>query len=261
MTKSIYPVLFAAILVSSLSGCLHLNESNDTLFQSSTIGALFERVYDGDTTYKELKEHGDFGIGTFDGVDGEMVALDGNFYQIKADGKAYPVDDEMRTPFAVVKFFESDKTIPLEGSLDMRRTTAYIDGQLPTENIFYAVRIDGIFSSMKVRSVFRQQKPYPPFSEVVRNQSVFELHDVIGTIVGFRFPEYINGINVPGYHFHFISEDRKAGGHVLEFELRKGKAELDSTNKFYMVLPHREEFYRANLNRSKPSDVEKEKAE
>ena len=261
MTKSIYPVLFATIFVFALSGCLHLKDSNDALFQSSTITALFERVYEGDTTYGELKTRGDFGIGTFDGVDGEMVALDENFYQIKADGKAYPVDDEMRTPFAVVKFFESDKTIPLEESLDMRRITDYIDRRLPTKNIFYAVRIDGIFSYIKVRSVTGQQKPYPPFSEVIRNQSVFELHDVKGTVVGFRFPEYTNGINVPGYHFHFITEDRKAGGHVLEFEVRNGKAEADFTNKFYMVLPHHEDFYKANLNRGKLSDMEKEKAE
>lgn len=51
--------------------------SDDILYQVSTINALLEGIYDGDTSYGELKQHGDFGIGTFSGLDGGMIELDG----------------------------------------------------------------------------------------------------------------------------------------------------------------------------------------
>ena len=103
-------LLTAILLVVTMTGCLHCKKNKDVLFQISTIGALLEGVYDGETTYGELKRHGDFGIGTFNGLDGEMIGLEGKFYQIKTDGIAYLFDDSMKTPFATVTFFESDKS-------------------------------------------------------------------------------------------------------------------------------------------------------
>ncbi|MEW6418295.1 MAG: acetolactate decarboxylase, partial [Nitrospirota bacterium] len=215
-----------------------------------------EGVYDGNITYKEIKTHGDFGIGTFHGLDGEMIGFNGEFYQIKEDGVAYPVEDLMKTPFAIVTFFEPDETIVIDNPLDFEQLSEYIDNQIPTKNIFYAMRIDGDFSYMKVRSVPKQQKPYPPISEVIKNQPVFEFNNVKGTIVGFRFPEYMKGVNVPGYHFHFITEDRKAGGHILEMQIKEAKADIDYTSEFYMVLPENDEFYKADLSKEKQKLLE-----
>ncbi|MCP8318695.1 MAG: acetolactate decarboxylase, partial [Candidatus Methylarchaceae archaeon HK01B] len=95
-----------------------LQENDDILFQTSTISALLEGAYDGNMTYGELKKHGDFGLGTFNGLDGEMAGLDGTFYQVKDDGIAYPVDDSIKTPFALVTFFEADKLNFLDDSLN-----------------------------------------------------------------------------------------------------------------------------------------------
>src|SRR4028118_424870 len=77
-----------------------------TLFQTSTIDALLHGEYDGDVDFEELGGRGDFGLGTLEALDGEMVALDGGFYQVKADGRAYEIEPRARTPFAVVTFFE-----------------------------------------------------------------------------------------------------------------------------------------------------------
>jgi len=163
--------------------------------------------------------------------------LEGKFYQIKADGIAYPVDDSMKTPFAVVTFFEPDKSVLLDEASDYKELQQYLDNLLPKKDIFYAIKIEGAFKYIKARNIPKQNKPYPPFSEVVKNQLIFEFHNVEGTIVGFRCPAYIERINVPGYHFHFITKDKKTGGHLLECQMQNAKIEIDYTPEFHMILP------------------------
>jgi len=241
----------------TLYGCSHLQGNRDVLFQTSTLGALLEGVYDGHTTCGELKRHGDFGIGTFDALDGEMVVLGGKVYQVRADGKVYSPKDSLGTPFAVVTFFEPDKTLVLDSCRDYEELQEYLDSSLPTKNILYAIRIESTFTYIKTRSVPKQKKPYPRLVEVVKNQPTFEFHNVRGTIVGFRLPFYMDGINVPGYHFHFITEDKTAGGHLLDCSASNVNIELDYTHGFYMVLPEQSEFYRADMTKKEHGEVEK----
>lgn len=255
--KTIRYLLLFAFLAVVVCGCSHLQKDRDVLFQTSTINALLEGIYDGETTYGELKQHGDFGLGTFNGLDGEMVGLDGKFYQVKADGIAYPVSDSAKTPFAVVTFFKTDKTVLLEKAEDYSQLKQYLDYSLPTKNIFYAIKIEGVFKYIKTRSVPGQTKPYPPLVEVTKNQPIFEFHDVKGTIVGFRCPVYVKGINVPGYHLHFITKNKKAGGHILECQMRNVNIEVDYTSKFFMVLPEHSEFYKVDLSKEKQTELEK----
>ncbi|MBM4447236.1 MAG: acetolactate decarboxylase [Chloroflexi bacterium] len=237
--KKVYLLLVLALLIltTCASGCLSSTRDRDVLFQTSMFSALSEGDYDGDLIYKELKKHGDFGIGTFDDLDGEMIALGSEFYQIKADGKAYPVEDSMETPFAIVTFFEPDKAVSLDNVSGHEQLKQYLDGMLPTRNIFYAIKIEGDFEYIKARSVAAQSKPYPPLDEALKGQTMFEFHDVTGTLVGFWCPTYVDEINVPGYHFHFITADRKNGGHLLECKIKSAQAEIDYTSEFYMALP------------------------
>jgi len=233
-------------------------ESNeDIIYQTSTINALVEGVYDGDITFEELRKHGDFGLGTFNQLDGEMIALDGDFYQIKSNGIAYLVNDSMLTPFSIVTFFESDDEILLQKSKNYTELEHYLDDLLPTENIFYAIKIEGTFDYIKARSVPRQNKPYSNLTIVVQNQSIFEFNDVKGTIVGFRTPEYVGGINVPGYHLHFITNDKQAGGHVLELEIENVSVNIDYTSDFYLVLPENKEFYELESIKEMQKDIER----
>ena len=185
-----------------------------------------------------------------------MLALDGNYYQIKTDGIAYPVTEEMMTPFAAVTYFEVDKNVRLEKSMNLTELEEYLDQNLPVENLFYAVKIEGNFSSLKARSVPKQEKPYPKLTDVVSNQTVFELENVSGTLVGFRTPEYVKGINVPGYHIHFINKDRNSGGHVLDFELENGNISLDTTNAFFMELPTSGDFSKVELGKDLQAELE-----
>jgi len=207
------------------------------LFQTSTIDALLEGRYDGDVSFAELEEHGDFGLGTLEALDGEMVALDGSFFQVKADGRAYAIDGGTRTPFAVVTFFEPGLSQRLTGPMDLATFCTHLDLLVGGEASCYAVRVDGRFEYVKTRSVPRQRRPYPPLTKVVEHQPTFELRDVPGSLVGLRFPRYAQGLNVAGYHFHFITAERSAGGHVLEFQLARGDLLVDSEANLRLELP------------------------
>lgn len=186
------------------------------LTQWSTIDALVTGHYDGEVSLAEVKRHGDFGLGTFEGADGEMVLLDGRVYQITSAGEVREPGDAVRSPFAaVVSFKKADFELSLPAGLTLEQVQARVEASLPSKNIFYAVRVDGHFDEVRTRSVSRQVKPYPPLAAVVKAQSLFTLAKSKGTLVGLRCPEFAKGVNVPGYHFHYLQSDRTAGGHVL----------------------------------------------
>lgn len=256
MTKSIkilyiaLAVAMAVILVPEIQASSNdtRSYSNDTLFQASTISSLMVGDFDGTTTIKELKAHGDFGVGTVDNLDGEMIGLDGQFYQVKSNGVAYPINDSMETPFAEVVFFNPDEILTLNGTSNLTQIENYLDSKLATKNIFYAIRIDGTFDYVKTRSVPVQSKPYPTLAEAVKGQKVFEFHNISGTLVGFRSPDFANGINVPGYHMHFITSDRSSGGHLLDLKIKNASIKIDDRSELEMILPNNEEFNQTDLS-------------
>jgi acetolactate decarboxylase len=245
------------VILAVMPGCSQVSRYRETLTQISTIGALLNGAYDGVMDYKTLKTYGDFGIGTFAGLDGEMVELDGSFYQVKADGIAYPVSGDMETPFAAVTFFDADVEETLPEGLTFTDFPAFMASLLPTENIFYAIKIEGTLTYVKTRSVPGQEKPYPPLVEVTANQTTFDFTDVKGTIVGFWCPDYASGVNVAGYHLHFLTEDRGAGGHVLEFTIKQASVSFDATPEFLMILPDEgSDFYGLDLGQDQQEELE-----
>ena len=249
-------VAWLAVLAATSAGCAG-RADRDVLFQTATLGALVEGVYDGNLAVGELKKRGDLGLGTFDALDGEMVMLDGRVYRVRADGKAEAVGDEETTPFATVTFFEADHTGSLEGPFDLARVEEMLDTVLPTKNIPYAVKIEGTFARVKTRSIPRQTKPYPRLPEVAAKQPTFEFENVRGTLVGFRCPQYMKGLNFPGWHLHFLTADRTAGGHVLELVTGKVQFALDYTPAIRVALPKGGGFYEADLAGDKTADLKR----
>jgi acetolactate decarboxylase len=219
-------------------GDLHAERRAHVLFQASTIGALLDGAYEGDLSFAELAEHGDLGLGTLNGLDGEMIAVDGRFYRADVDGMVGEVEGSARTPFAVVTRFEPGIDETIAGPLEHDELLARLDDLIPAAAASCAIRLDGRFESVRARSVPRQSPPYRPLTEVVAEQHVFELRDVSGTMLGFRFPSYAEGIEVSGYHLHFIDDDRGRGGHVLGSGCRDPlRARLDPSGDLRVELP------------------------
>jgi acetolactate decarboxylase len=211
----------------------------ETFYQVSTIDALMQGVFDGVQPVGELKRHGDFGIGTFDALDGEMIVLDGVVWQAKADGRIYPVADNLTTPFATVTYFDSDlSTLTTGQPMNLSVFASTMEKRLPTGNMVYAVRMHGTFPMMKVRAIPAQQKPYPTLANASLQQSVYSYSDTTGTVIGFYTPAFFKGLNVAGYHLHYLSDDHTIGGHILDFTVPATMTvEYDITPGFTMALP------------------------
>jgi acetolactate decarboxylase len=222
-------------------------EGRRVFFQYSTIQALMAGVYDGDLTFRELAEQGDFGLGTLNGLDGEMIGVDGKFYQVKANGVANPVPKTAKTPFANVTWFHPDTTINVNDPVSLQDLEQYLRKLLPSPNLIYAIKITGTFPFIKTRSVSRQLRPYPLLTEAVKKQTVFEFYQVSGVIVGFWTPSYLAGVNVAGYHLHFITADRRAGGHLLNCCLEQARIEISRMAEFKLQLPRSGEFLQKDL--------------
>jgi acetolactate decarboxylase len=221
---------------------LHREREPHVLFQASTIGALLEGAFDGDLSFAELAEHGDLGLGTLNHLDGEMIAIDGEFFRADVDGGIERIGSEERTPFAVVTRFEPSVEEQLPAvARSHEELLAELDRLVPGGASSCAVRLDGRFELVRARSVPRQSPPYRPLIEVVAGQHVFELADVEGTMLGFRFPAYAEGIEVAGYHLHFISADRSRGGHVLDSRSAALRVRIDPSDDLHVELPPRVE--------------------
>lgn len=234
-------LFLAAIAIMALGFVIGWNmaeagdpDYSDTLFQVSTIDTLLLGGYDGEYTFQELEKHGDFGIGTFDGLDGEMTALDGAFYQIKADGSVSPVTGEMTTPFSSVTFFEPDFIFTLEGTYNYSEFIRLASPRLPSGDIVYAIRMDVTSPYIKARAIPRQEKPYPALADAAETQSVFIINNTSGSIVGFYTPEMYQSLNIPGFHLHYVDDERNSGGHILDFVLENATVMLDATTEFFM---------------------------
>ena len=241
---------------SQVSGPSNMTGSSaDDLFQVSTIDALSSSLYDGVTSVGEIRQHGDFGTGTFEGLDGELIELDGTVYQAKADGTVIKADDAMEIPFAEVKFFRQDLSFDIPGGKNMSDSEQDLGSHLPSKNLIYAIKARGTFPDITVRAIPKQEKPYPLLADASRQESILHLKNSTGTLVGFYFPASFSGVNVPGYHIHYISDDRSKGGHVLDFT---GPANgltvsADQVSEIVISLPTTGDFISANLSQGASS--------
>jgi len=231
----------------------------ERLYQYSTLDALLAGVYDGNLTLGEALNEGDFGLGTFNQLDGELILFEGIVYRAAYNGTVAVVEESQRTPFIAVTHFESEDAFELVADLQdlsYSELKTTLDQAIPSENLFYAIQVEGTFNSLKYRSVPAQVKPYPPLAVVVKEQSVFEVENATGVLVGFRCPAYSSGINVPGYHFHFLSEDRKSGGHVLEMKTGPITVSILTLESWEVDLPDTEPFLTLPLEKNPNADLD-----
>jgi acetolactate decarboxylase len=217
------------------------------VFQTSTMSALLDGVYDGDVTIEELLRHGDFGLGTFNRLDGEMVVLDGECYHLRADGSATKADRADRTPFAAVTHFTPSTTLTIDAPTSRVDVLALIDQTLYTPNLIHAISITGAFSNVHTRTVRAQTPPYPPLTEASDGQAEKKFKQVNGVLAGFRTPEFEQGISVAGYHLHFLDATHTSGGHVLDFTLEAGHIAISTASELHLRLPTSGPFLHAHL--------------
>ena len=216
------------------------------LFQVSTLNDLMLGDYNGTCSVKELLKHGDTGIGTYDGLDGEAIILNGKAYNGRANGIVSEMSDNDSLPFTTVAFFNEsvkEEKVTFESIEEFKTKLA---AELPSTNFFYMIKMHGKFN-VRVRSCFKQEKPYEPLFKVAKDQREFEYHDIEGYVVGVYCPNYVEGMNLPGWHIHFISEDLTKGGHILKLSGEKVSYKLNKLTEWDLALPETKEFSAFNL--------------
>ena len=234
----------------------YLGVEHHTLYQVSTAGALVEGVYQGAVSVGTIREHGDFGLGAFEDLDGEMIVLDGHVFRVASDGSVHEVDDTAATPFAVVTRFVPGPTVELDDIDDFAALTDALDSQRESNNVFFAVRIDGRFDALHVRAACRTA-PGVPLVVAAEQQAEFELGAVTGTMVGFWSPPYASGVEIAGYHLHFLTDDRTAGGHVLSCRGSSLRMQLQEEGEIHLALPDTAAFRRADLEHDPTPDLDR----
>jgi acetolactate decarboxylase len=232
----------------------YLVSSPRRMYQISTSTALVEGVYSGSISSSTLLKHGDFGVGTFEGLKGEMVILDGEIYQ--AAGSVRRRTDDFLVPFASVTHFHEDAIVQIEKVASLKDIELACDPHRVSDNLFYAVRVDGVFDAVHARAVH----PVPRgsrFLDAAKTQLEFHFPNVEGTLVCLWSPRYSSSFSIPGYHFHFISKDRTKGGHVLDCSAQQLRANIQIVSEYDVRLPEAGSFLTTDLSRNPASDLAK----
>lgn len=256
MNLTLKRAVCAGLLAAATLSPLAARADSNHLFQFATIDALLAGAYEGDLTVDALSKKGDFGLGTFNRVDGEMIVLDGVFYKARGDGKVVKALPDEKTPFATVTYFpKGGEVITVPAGANLHDLEVLVESKITNPNVFYAIKVEGTFKAMKTRAIYPQDKPYKPLSEVSKTQSVFEFQDTTGTLVAFRSPGFSKGFNVPGYHWHYLSKDATQGGHVLSLSVEKGGAQLASVWDVDIQLSKDDTFAKADQTKDRSKEL------
>jgi len=257
MKNLFYFVLFSGFLACTGTSEQTVHEesvkTDDLIYHYSVLKALDNGVLEGSMKVTDLMKLGDHGLGTFNGLNGEMVVINHTVYRVTPGGEVVEAGDDILIPYTIVSFFESEKSITLDGdeNLDYDNLVSMTDTLLPSQNQFYAFRIKGNFTYIKCGGVDLQERPYDKtILEMLADRPVYEKKDISGTLVGFWCPPYIGDINTQGFHLHFLADDRSIGGHLMAFEASFLEIQYDIKAGYKIILPDTEEFKSANFRES-----------
>jgi acetolactate decarboxylase len=230
---------------------------NNTLYTAGHASAFIGGLYDAVYPYTKVLQHGDFGLGAPDKLDGEVLVLDGKIYQTQSTGKTFEVKNTELTPFAVVNFFKGQKTAKTARKMTKNDLFSYLDSLLSNQNGIYAIKITGSFNTVKTRAFPPVKKPYVPLADMLPLQHFFTFENVKGTLVGYRIPAFMDGPNITGYHFHFLSDDKKAGGHIIDLLTNGITIEIDQLDSFLVDIPQTKDFDNFDFSKDRREEVKK----
>jgi acetolactate decarboxylase len=229
--------------------------NGDDLFSAGFASGFIGGLYDNWYPYKELEKHGDFGIGAPGHLDGELLLLNGKIYQTQFTGKTTLVADTGKLPYAVVCFFKAKKVYKHTGTLSKTALYSYLDSLLTNQNGIYAIHISGKFKLVKTRAFPPVEKPYQPLAAMLNRQHFFEHNNVQGDLVGFRIPAFMEGAHISGYHFHFLSMDKQAGGHLIDLLAEDITVEIDTLTSYTMDLPQTADFNNFDFKKDRKDEI------
>lgn len=214
----------------------------NVLYQHGTLGTLMAGLLEGTASINDLLEHGDLGIATLTGSDGEVIFVDGKAYHANEHKEFIELTGDEMTPYATVTKFKADSSFKTSNK-NQEEVFDEVKKQMKSENMFSAVKISGTFKKMHVRMMPGQEPPYTRLIDSARRQPEQTETYIKGSVVGFFTPELFHGVGSAGFHVHFANDDRNFGGHVLDFEIEDVKVEIQNFETFEQYFPINDEIF------------------
>jgi acetolactate decarboxylase len=245
--------LFFTLLTLQLSA---QQKKVNYFYQYGIADAFLTGLYHGTLTVKDMKTHGDFGLGAPDLLDGELMILNGKAYQSRSTGLTTIMPDTAKVPLVLSTNFKADTTFYITTPADKKDAFSQIDKYLTLTNGLYAIRITGDFAMVKTRAFPPVDKePFLPLASMLDRQKFFTTENVTGTLMGFKLPQYLSSVTIADYHFHFLSADKTKGGHVTDVKVNKVKVEIAILKGMDIQIPQDSNFMKFDFNTVKKGDA------
>lgn len=232
---------------------------DNKIYQVSTLQALALGYSRAVISAGELLKEGDTGLGTYEDVNGEMIVMDGHCYRADQSGNITEVAPETGVPFAAVARLYGEQQFPLKDMQDITSVRTELTRKIEERfglNSMHIVRIDGEFEKVDARSEASYRSHHISLKEILgQTQEAFLFENIRGSLVGVYFPDYMDGINMPGWHLHFLSEDRSKGGHVFDLSMREGTAKVDKISNIFINLPKEAAFDTYSLKQDLQDEI------
>lgn len=220
----------------------------DTIYQISTSIAISNGCLDGFLTLKEIKRLGNFGIGSITGLEGEIIYLNDEFHHFSDNGLTNRTNEDFMSPRMLITNFKSKNMIEINQNTTYQKIKKIIESSMPTQNIMYAIKIIGVFNWVKIKCFPKQIKPYPQGPiELTCHENALELQNISGVLVGYFMTDLFKKVNSSKYHFHFMSADKKHGGHLVDCQITNCNIEIDSKHNLMLFLPNTSTYYNVDL--------------
>ena len=228
------------------------------IYQFGILPAFLNGIYEGDVPFEHIQKLGNFGLGTVNGLKGELIALDGEFYQMDELGQASKVNPKNATPFALVSQFEPYKTFLIQNIPTLKELNQKIVAEMETTNIFYMLRIDGIFTNVHLRSENCQYVTHHPLGDLlpaIQKKQTLLISE--GTLVVSFCPSYSKSLTIENFHYHYINKERTLGGHVFDLNLVQAQLQMQKSHEFMLQVFETDDFYQCNLDVDIPAVLKK----
>ncbi|MBC7722965.1 MAG: acetolactate decarboxylase, partial [Pedobacter sp.] len=148
---------------------------------------------------------------------------------------------------AFATYFKADTSFIIDETLSQQELYKKLLSIIQP-NQTYAINITGVFDSLKLRSVPKQQPPFILLSDAVKYQTIFNIPTIKGTMIGFLTPNFAAALNVVGFHFHFLNDEATKGGHVLNSTIKKATIQIARMTAIELQLPNSKAFNQLNLS-------------
>ncbi len=138
--------------------------------------------------------------------------------------------------------FEPDSEEEMACPAGPNQFIALLSTLTPSPNYCYAIRISGLFSSIRLTSL-----PGAVAAWDLPGTMIHRREGLRGILMGFYFPSFLENVAWAGYRFHFLSDDHSIGGRLVDCEIEQLQVALRHVDECRLSVPKTADFQLADF--------------